>query len=155
MTKVFDYKLYELKSLRKRNIVIGIACFVVGFVIALLLLLLHNRSNSILMSVFCIISIIAFTIAGLTFLLIFNAPISKISQLVKKGENALVNDYFIEKIDDNVFAQDGLAFRKITLVGNDNSKQVFYLEKNISLNDAKKIKIATVGSIIVSFEVLE
>ena len=125
MTKIFDYKESELLELRKRNIIFAIVSFVLGFVIALVLLLVHNRENSTLLSIISIVCIFAFALTGLTFLFILNAPIPKLLELIKKEKNSLSNEYLIESIEEKTFSQNGLAFRKVTLISTKKEKNIF------------------------------
>ena len=154
MTKIYDFKIFELNEIKRKNTIIGILSLVLGYLIAILLLIFHTRENSLIFCIISICSVVVFSIVGLIFLLILNAPIGKLKELVKKEKDAVVETYTIKSADEKCFSINGLSLRKLRLVSKEKEESVFYINKNIDLKNGEKIKAASVNSIIVSYEVL-
>ena len=154
MIDVFDYKVEDLIKFKKRNLVLGFSFLAIGIIVSVILLLVHNRSNSVVLCSISLFLIFACSFVGLFFILIKNGCVSKIIEIVKKKKTTVCGEYVVSKCDSEYFSYQGLTFKKIFVIDKEKNELVFYLLKGYEIEEKSKVSINSFNSIIIQYKIL-
>ena len=156
--KVFEYDKTQISNMQKKSKIEALLFALIGFIICLILFLVHSRNNTI------IILPIVCVIASTTSCVVLEIIIGKLGYLKqyafvveKASKNSVRKDFTYIGYKDAILTRDHLRFKKAQFNDDKNNLITFYVLSSykIEMNEGQKVSIDYVDDILLEIEAID
>lgn len=156
--KVFEYDENQIKDLQKKSKIGTAICAVAGFLVCLILFLVHSRSNTII--ILPIVCIIAAATVCVTLGIVLGrlGYLKQYGFIVKKAATAsLTTKLTYIGSETSIVTRDHLRFTKSNFTDDGNNVVTFcvLVPHNLDLKEGQRVSVVHVDDILLSVEAID